>query len=244
MNFYADVILVAVIAVLWPVWENAIAWPRFLRELAAGDPPVVRQRGYRQTVAIQWTLCAITVLVWLVQGRALASLPLYSPVPWRVWLGAAIAIAVVVLMALQVRTVRANADARATLRRQIGSLAPILPQSLAELAWFRVVSVTAGVCEEWLFRGVLTTVLAGWFGLPVAVGLSSVAFGFAHAYQGPAGIVKTGLVGLVMSGIVLATGSLVPAMIVHAAIDLGSGAATYIALTTRDEPPAAAGASA
>jgi membrane protease YdiL (CAAX protease family) len=70
----------------------------------------------------------------------------------------------------------------------------------------------------------MTAVLAAWWGLPLAVLLTNVAFGLGHAYQGREGMLKTGLVGFVMSGIVLATGSLVPAMILHAIIDLGGGA--------------------
>ena len=42
-----------------------------------------------------------------------------------------------------------------------------------------------------------------------AVALSSLIFGLGHAYQGPAGMGKTGLVGLVMALLTVASGSLV-----------------------------------
>lgn len=235
MHTYVDAIVVALIAVIWPVWENAVNWPRFLSRLASRDPSQERIDSYRYAVATQWGLCALTVVVWAWQGHAWSALPLFSPVLWRVLVGLAVAALVVGVMVQQVATVRAWPRARATVRRQIGDLEPFLPLTPREVAWFRALSVTAGVCEEWLYRGVLTTLLAGWFGLPIAVTLASIAFGFGHAYQGRSGIVRTALVGLAMSGIVLLSGSLVPAMIVHAAIDLGSGQATHIALTVRDE---------
>jgi membrane protease YdiL (CAAX protease family) len=235
MHAYADAIVVALIAVIWPVWENAVNWPQFLSRVASRDPSMVRIDSYRYSVATQWGLCVLTVAVWAWQGHAWTALPLFSPVPWRIGVGVVVAAAVVALMLQQVATVRGFARARATVRRQIGDLEPFLPLTPRELAWFRVLSVTAGVCEEWLYRGVLTTLLAVWLGLPAAVALAGVAFGFAHAYQGWSGIARTAMVGLCMSGIVLLSGSLVPAMIVHAAIDLGSGQATHIAMTVVDE---------
>ena len=239
MHTYVDAIVVALIAVIWPVWENAVNWPQFLSRVASHDSTLARIDTYRYTVATEWGLCALTVVVWAWQGHAWSALPLFSPVAWRTWVGALLALAVSGLMVQQVAVVRAGPRARATVRRQIGNLEAMLPRTPEELMWFRALSVTAGVCEEWLYRGILTTLLAGWFGLPIAVALASVAFGFGHAYQGRSGIVRTALVGLCMSGIVLLSGSLVPAMIVHAAIDLGSGHAAHAALTVVDDAGAA-----
>lgn len=236
MQDLMDLLIVAGIAVLWPVWENAIAWPRFLRNVSGGDAGV-RATAYRRGIATQWALSAFVALAWTLRGHAWSALPLYSPVPWRIGVGVVLAAGLIVLMAQQVAAVRRSPEARASIRRQIGDLEPMLPRTREELSAFMGLSVTAGVCEEWLFRGALTTLLAGWVGLPLAVLVASVAFGFGHAYQGPVGIAKTAGVGLVMSGIVLASGSLLPAMIVHATIDIGSGLATHIALTTVEDAP-------
>jgi membrane protease YdiL (CAAX protease family) len=85
------------------------------------------------------------------------------------------------------------------------------------------VSLTAGFCEELLYRGFLTWLVASYVGLPAAIGVVTVVFGLAHASLGRRGMVNAGLVGLVMSFIVVLTGWLVPAMIVHALIDIASG---------------------
>jgi membrane protease YdiL (CAAX protease family) len=47
-----------------------------------------------------------------------------------------------------------------------------------------------------------------------------VAFGVAHAYQGRAGIVGTGLLGGGMAAMYLQTGSLLLPVVLHALIDL------------------------
>lgn len=59
-------------------------------------------------------------------------------------------------------------------------------------------------------------------GLPsaVLVLVAAVAFGLAHAYQGRAGIVLTGVLGGVMAALYLGTGSLLLPVLLHAAIDL------------------------
>jgi CAAX protease family protein len=56
--------------------------------------------------------------------------------------------------------------------------------------------------------------------LAVALTVPLVAFGIAHLYQGVGGVITTGLVGALMLGVYLASGSLWVAMAVHALIDL------------------------
>jgi membrane protease YdiL (CAAX protease family) len=100
------------------------------------------------------------------------------------------------------------------------ALAPVTPK---EGRAFALVAVTAGVCEEIMYRGILMSVLTPVVGLWPAVGLSSVIFGMGHAYQGFSGIVKTTLVGLIMALLTVFSGSLLVAMVLHTVIDLASG---------------------
>lgn len=63
----------------------------------------------------------------------------------------------------------------------------------------------AAICEEIVFRAFLIGRLEAAFGgasrvgTAVAVLLSSVLFGFAHAYQGPTGVLITGVLGLIFA---------------------------------------------
>jgi membrane protease YdiL (CAAX protease family) len=50
--------------------------------------------------------------------------------------------------------------------------------------------------------------------------VAAVAFGLAHAYQGLTGILTTGVLGGVLAGVYLSTGSLLLPVLLHAAIDL------------------------
>ncbi len=63
-----------------------------------------------------------------------------------------------------------------------------------------------------------------------------MAFGLGHLYQGAAGVVKTGVSGLLAGLLYLLTGSLWIPMLLHAAVDLHAGALGYLAAS---RPPAA-----
>lgn len=73
------------------------------------------------------------------------------------------------------------------------------------------------VAEELLFRGALVGAATVGLGVPAwaAVGGSSLLFGAAHSVQGPGGIAVTGVLGVALAGVFLATGSLVAVVVAH-----------------------------
>jgi membrane protease YdiL (CAAX protease family) len=83
--------------------------------------------------------------------------------------------------------------------------------------------VTAGLCEELLYRGFLMAYIGALWGFWPAVILSSLVFGLGHAYQGTSGIATTGTIGLILAGLFVLTGSLWVPMLLHAATDLFAG---------------------
>jgi hypothetical protein len=52
---------------------------------------------------------------------------------------------------------------------------------------------------------------------------SSLAFALLHAYQGPVGILRSGMLGFVFAAAFILTGSIWPQVVVHAGVDLISG---------------------
>jgi membrane protease YdiL (CAAX protease family) len=99
----------------------------------------------------------------------------------------------------------------------------LLPTSQEERRAFVPLALTAGICEEVLYRGFLASYVVwlwpgasdGWI-----IGIIAVSFGLAHLYQGSLGVVVTGLLGALLGSMVIATGSLLPAIVIHALIDL------------------------
>lgn len=217
--------------------------PRFKAQLAAGDPDT-RLRAYRRSVIGQWAFAAVAVLIWVRAGRAWTDLGLVPPLDWRLGLGVIISAAIIVMTVRQRRAIsRLTDERREKLRHRLQTVADVLPHNESEYRWFVVLSATAGLCEELLFRGYLMWLLGAYVGVPAALLLIAVGFGLAHAYQGMRGIAKTGAVGLVLGAIVLATGWLGPAMIIHALVDLGAGQLGFELLKDQPQPGATPGTS-
>ena len=91
-------------------------------------------------------------------------------------------------------------------------------------------SLAAGIGEEIVFRGYLLNYFDGLVGPAGAVIASTLMFGLGHAYQGAAGIVRTGIVGLLMAGAYVATGNLLAPVVLHVVIAVTSGMVAYLAL--------------
>ena len=102
--------------------------------------------------------------------------------------------------------------------------AAVHPHGAPELALWALLSVSAGICEEFVFRGYLLRQLSAWLGGPVrGLFASSLVFGLAHAYQGLAPVVLITGIGLVFGGLALLTRRLAPPMVAHALMDLVAG---------------------
>jgi membrane protease YdiL (CAAX protease family) len=83
-------------------------------------------------------------------------------------------------------------------RRNEAVIGSIAPHSLAEFAVWFLVALTAGVCEEIVFRGYLQQQLTSWLGRPIlAIVLAAALFGSVHLYEGAAAVLPLAALGLV-----------------------------------------------
>jgi len=97
----------------------------------------------------------------------------------------------------------------------------LLPQGGVEIALWIVLSTTAGICEEAIYRGYLQRqFMALTKSVPIGIVLSALLFGLAHFYQGFAHAALIGLMG-VMTGILAHwCRSVRPGMIAHTMQDV------------------------
>ena len=227
----ADALYVALIAIGLCV-DPLVPWPSFLRRSEA-EPARARVWLWSISIVFMWTLVAAGVALWVLERRSWAALRLVAPLGWRIVGTVGLLLAVAVFYARSVAMItRAR---RANKRIKLPENAAIrVPHTRAELAWWMALSVTAGICEEFIFRGYLIWVLQPALGLWFAAAASLVVFAAAHAYQGAKGVVAVGVVGGLITLIVLVFGSLVPAIAAHMLIDAGEGLVAWLAL--RDVP--------
>ena len=124
-------------------------------------------------------------------------------------------------------------------RRQAEEFSGLLPDTVVERFGFVLLSLTAGICEEALYRGFLIQYLNGGApALPLlaALAASSLAFGFGHLYQGVPAVLRTGVTGIAFGLLFLLSGSLIPGMVLHALIDL-QGVYVLLPLPDEDKTP-------
>jgi membrane protease YdiL (CAAX protease family) len=92
-----------------------------------------------------------------------------------------------------------------------------LPHRGIELTLWLALSVTAGICEETIFRGYLQRqFLALTKSVPTAISFSAAAFGAAHAYQGFRMVLLITLYGAMFGILAHWRRSVRPGMIAHA----------------------------
>jgi uncharacterized protein len=180
---------------------------------------------YGSTIAFQWMLMG--VVAWRSFARGLTATQLGLVTHFTVDLVLVTFLGIVGFGAFQWfnlrRVSRMDGEVPDFMRQLAGRILPATP---VEFAPYCALAVTAGVCEEFLYRGFAMAALnraglATW----VVVLISSILFGLAHTYQGRSGVGGTTLMGLVLGGTRAAVQSLFPVMIWHSVVDIVAGIA-------------------
>jgi len=94
---------------------------------------------------------------------------------------------------------------------------------LAESTWSEIalISVSAGVGEEMLFRGVVQASLSAWLGISWGLGLASLLFGLLHPISITYMFIAAFL-GLYLGAVWLVGGNLLTVMVTHALYDFAA----------------------
>lgn len=199
-------------------------WERYeIGTLKGSTEPDARVKSYGRTILYQWGVTLILVL--LVGFRTMVRSPAALPgVPAQAS-GLLVGLLPGLLIGLLAPVLLAqwNTALRKKLEAVFIPIAYYLPRTRRERALFAVVCVTAGVCEEIIFRGWIIRYFAA---LPVgltlwgSLGLSSALFGLVHLYQGWRGVALTALAGGMFGLLFFVTGNLLGPIILHILIDL------------------------
>jgi membrane protease YdiL (CAAX protease family) len=97
----------------------------------------------------------------------------------------------------------------------------LFPHGRIEIALWVVLSITAGICEEAVYRGYLQKqFMALTRSVPAGIVLSALAFGLAHSYQGFARASMIGVMGAMAGVLAYWCRSVRPGMIAHALQDV------------------------
>lgn len=227
----------------WPDWTlvfliilyiiySAATDHRTRKQMIAGA--LTRGRFYFRIILTQWFGVLILFGIWRLAARPISELGMaadfsgsgssfWSPITW------AIGPLYSAYLLFQIRAVGRSFAARQTIRAHVSELDYMMPQTLGQLWGFTALGLTAAICEEILFRGFLLWWCQSALGVDLitAAAISTLIFGFGHAYQGWQGVLRTTLVGALLMAIRLAAGSIWPAILLHAVGDILGGWLVY-----------------
>ena len=189
-------------------------------QLRAADHPN-RTALYLTTIAWEWMLTAY--VLWGVRRRG-TPLEAVTGAKWKNFLEFARDFGISVLfwlVALMVLGATAIASHFRGSKESVGFLAP---RGWMQIALWVLVCVTAGFCEETIFRGYLQKQFIAWSGSATA-GLiaSAMVFGACHIYQGVKPAIVITVYGLMFGILAQWRKSLRPGMMTHALHDTVSG---------------------
>jgi membrane protease YdiL (CAAX protease family) len=206
--------MLAVVLVAIPVFA---LWRARMDDPDRAQERRVKHARYARTLLVLWGITALALYALRLYGLGPGDVGVRAPdAPWAYGAG-------LIVPAMFVLVSGGRENISSDYLRKVGRVIPI---DSSDWIWFVPLSITAGICEEFLYRGYAFTQIGALTG-SVGVGflLSSAAFGLAHAYQGRLGVIGTTITGGLYAVVFLLTGSVVPCMIGHVVQDIVGGLA-------------------
>lgn len=106
----------------------------------------------------------------------------------------------------------------------------IAPTTWKEYGPYIFLALSAGICEEIIYRGFALNYLMNWYSTSLyqmyfAIIVSSIAFAVAHIYQGWVNVLKILIISFLFGYIFIMSKSLLLVSIIHIGVDMLSGVA-------------------
>lgn len=183
-----------------------------------------RSEFYRSAIASQWLLAIITAgTIWYADPQFVTA-SLRTQFGPDALLIVGIAALGFVSQSPLIPAVRQRMHNSGSMRAILYPLRNLLPRTEQEKNLWVSVSMTAGICEEIIFRGFLFYYAQQLIGLETAgaIAMSTAIFAIGHLYQGTANMLRVAFVGAVLGVVFAITQNLLYCMALHAFLDLGA----------------------
>jgi membrane protease YdiL (CAAX protease family) len=174
-----------------------------------------------------WVMAITVGVIWKLAGRPLADLGLRWGESTTLWVPV-----LVVGFALWYGLdtwfeVRSPERLRRTVERW-QTHTPFMPETWKEYHVFSLLAVSAGFCEEVVFRGFFISYLLLLLGdstpaILVALILPALVFGFSHMYEGLHAVSKIVIMSVAFGIVFILSGSIIVLIVLHILVDLAGG---------------------
>lgn len=196
-----------------------------------------RRRFYLSNSLVLWIITFVVMAIWYWNNRSFQLMGFKYPEAG--WIALILTILMGGLYVADVMYSMLSANELRKTQEQWESTVPFLPEKYRELPAYTLMCITAGVCEEILYRGFLVNYFIDPMkdGFPwMAAIFPSVLFSIAHFYQGYKAMFKIFLLSLLFGVIFILSKSLVFVVIIHFLIDL-TGGILAIAVKKKSQVP-------
>lgn len=181
-----------------------------------------KKKFYLANAGVLWIGAIMVFLLWLLALRPLEEMGFKSPIMDLLVVGLTALFVVAYIIETYTELNReGNED-------ELLKSAAFLPQNGQELSYFMILAISAGICEEVVYRGFLVNYLMEVIddrilAFNVAVILPAVIFGIVHMYQGVKSVLKIAIMSLLFSTIFIFSESLLIVVLLHAGVDIAGG---------------------
>ena len=225
----ATIALLALISVGLPLYMNYDTEPT-IKRILAGEPGA-KLKTYRTTIIMLWGSALLILAFFGYTGKAFADLGLTFQFSIGSIGNLIIALGISAFYYRELIKVKNDKKAQEGARKELSSadgIIAILPTTIQEYRMFNMMALTAGITEEIIFRGFLIWGFSLYTNVYVASLLALLSFVAGHLYQKTvANLIKVGAIGGLLTLPFIVSGSILPSIIMHIAIDLVGGAVAW-----------------
>ncbi|HOY11555.1 MAG TPA: CPBP family intramembrane metalloprotease [Saprospiraceae bacterium] len=228
--FWLDHILFIVVGILIPILSLLSSSKNMAiegEEVKMDLPP--KKHLYYSNGLMLWIGAVLVITSWNITTKPWADLGINWPVFSTLSIYLILALLAIYLIDTAVSTYQYQKGKKIDDEEMLN----IMPQNWTEYSHFIFLAVSAGVCEEIVFRGFLINYMrevlpSSPYNLIMSIIIPGMIFSISHFYQGFLNVFKIFSLSILFGAIFVLTKSLLIVAILHAMVDLISGAVFVI----------------
>ncbi|TXE15326.1 CPBP family intramembrane metalloprotease [Psychroserpens burtonensis] len=212
-------ILAVLIGIIYPIYF-LLTYKKTNNSIKQDDK--IRLIDYKQTITIFWGL---TILILI--NFYTTQLPQLNLYPNFTIISIVFSVLALAFMIVQYKQSNITSASLAIVKAKMKETYRYLPKTKKEFYWFIMLSISAGICEEIIFRLFLFEFLKENANLLIAFILTNIIFSITHIGMGKQNMIASFILGFLFSAIYYFTENIWIAVLLHIAIDINSGILGY-----------------
>lgn len=198
--------------------SQAFFFPRYKKQLE--ENPELKQKFYTETIFALWVTATIVAAPLIYFQIPLTDLGIIFNADWRFYLAAGL-LAVTTWILFSSTTI--DEESYEKVAASYKEHRYMMPANKTEMIWMNIVSISAGITEEFIFRAYMFWYFNQYSHWMLSVILLNIAFSLSHVWSGKKNMFNAFLLGLFFSAVYIGSGSLLLVMVLHAIVDIYSG---------------------